>query len=89
MSITNSKTRLRSDLIAHNGQQVLAIESQGEDQVGFCPPTFQTKIVCILIVAYAYHSILTFPMSHYEYNKWQDKIEIGLHCPQRSPGAGD
>eukprot|EP00956_Cyclotella_meneghiniana_P043231 scaffold259375_cov60-Cyclotella_meneghiniana.AAC.1 len=21
-------------------------------------------------------------MSHYEYNKWQDKVEIGLHCPQ-------
>ena len=33
----------------------------------------------------AIHISLTLPMSHYMYNEWLDKVEIGINCPQPSP----
>ena len=34
-----------------------------------------------------YHSSLTVPMSHYEYDKWWGMVEIGIHCLGRSSQA--
>eukprot|EP00956_Cyclotella_meneghiniana_P039582 scaffold174646_cov43-Cyclotella_meneghiniana.AAC.1 len=37
----------------------------------------------------AIHMGLTLPISHYKYNNlWMDKVEIGIHSPQPSPGHG-
>eukprot|EP00956_Cyclotella_meneghiniana_P034207 scaffold102438_cov38-Cyclotella_meneghiniana.AAC.1 len=36
----------------------------------------------------AIHSIPTIQMSHYEYNEWLEKVEIGIHPPQPSSHSG-
>ena len=33
----------------------------------------------------AIHNISTLPISHYKYNEWFCKVEIGIHPPQPSP----
>ena len=46
-------------------------------------PTFHTKIGCVQTYS-GNHVSSTHPISHYKYDEWLDKVEIGIHSPQPS-----
>ena len=80
---TNGKTRLRLEFIVNNGHCMLRIEWQVRINFAW-DPSLSTPRLCLFWTLHAYYSSLTVPMSHHKYNKWQDKVEIGIHCQQWS-----
>ena len=81
MSIPNGKTWLRLEFIVHNGHHLLTFELWVKATLSI----LSILRLCVFGSLHTYHSSLTVPMSHYEYTKWQDMVEIGIHCPQWSP----
>ena len=82
--IMNGWTRLRLEFIIHNHHHTLTFESQVVTISGSCPLCFTPRLSEFGLIQ-AIHISLTLPMSHYKYNEWLDKVEIGINCPQPSP----
>eukprot|EP00956_Cyclotella_meneghiniana_P012914 scaffold18463_cov59-Cyclotella_meneghiniana.AAC.1 len=86
MSILNGEAGFILEFLVHNGLHELTFESW-MDRVGYCPPTLNTNILCVIASLHKFHCTLTVPMSHYEYIERLDIVQIGIPCLQWSPQA--
>ena len=75
--IMNGWTRLRLQFIIHNHRHTLTFESQVVTISGSCPLCFIPRLSEFGMIQ-AIHISLTLPMSHYMYNEWLDKVDIGM-----------
>ena len=86
ISIMNGWTRFRFEFIMYNHHHILLFDWWGGDKFGSKPQRFTPRL-CVFGLIKEYHSISTLSTSHYKYNEWCEKAEIGIWAlnwlPQR------
>ena len=65
------------EFIPHNHHNTPTFESQVVKIMAWVP-TSHTKIECVYRLIQPFHISSTHPISHYKYNEWLDKVEIGV-----------
>ena len=67
-------------------QRTQVLVEGGDDFFGLRSPLFTPRL-SLFGWMHPHHRSLTVLMSLYEYDKWSDKVEMGIHCLQWSQQA--
>eukprot|EP00956_Cyclotella_meneghiniana_P039462 scaffold172223_cov23-Cyclotella_meneghiniana.AAC.3 len=83
----NGCARLRLDVIMYNHHHTLTFELRVVTISAPGPLCF-TPRWSMFGLTQQFHSILTLSRSHYEYNEWLEKVDIGTWALEWSPQPG-
>ena len=84
ISILNGKTRLRLEFILSNHHHIPTFESRAVKISALRSLHFTPRLSKYRLIE-PFHISLTLPISHYKYNEWLDKVEIGVWALKWSP----
>ena len=84
VSIMNGCASWRFGFIKYNHHHTVTFGSWAETISVEGPYCFTLRL-CVFKLIQQFHSSLTLPMSHYKYNEWLEKVEIGIWALKWSP----